>query len=180
MTSSFKKDWYKIRIINWYWYAINVEKGIRGAICQAIHRYTKANKKYMKNYDKNKESSYLRYWDVNNLYGWAVLQKLPANKFEWIKDTSKFNEDFIKNYNEESDEGYFIKVNIQYLENYMNFSKYFPFLPEKITIEKFEKPDTNLHDETEYAIQIRNLKQALNHGLIFKKPHRLIKLKQND
>ena len=134
----------------------------------------------MKNYDKNKESSYLKYWDVNNLYGWAVLQKLPANKFEWIKDTSKFNKDFIKNYNEESDEGYFIKVNIQYLKNYMNFSKYFPFLQEKIIIEKFEKPDTNLHDETEYAIQIRNLKQALNHGLILKKPHRLIKLKQND
>ena len=70
----------------------------------------------MKNYDKNKESSYLRYWDVNNLYGWAVLQKLPANKFEWIKDTSKFNEDFIKNYNEERDEGYFLKVDVQYPE----------------------------------------------------------------
>ena len=59
-----------------------VEKGIRGGICHAIHRYTKANNKYMKDYDKNKESSYLKYWDVNNLYGWEMSQKLPINKFE--------------------------------------------------------------------------------------------------
>ena len=52
-------------------------------------------------------SSYIQYWDVINLYVWAMLQKLPVNNFEWIKDTSQFNEDFIKNYNEESDEGYF-------------------------------------------------------------------------
>ena len=50
----------------------------------------------MKDYDKNKESSYIQYWDVNNLYGWAMLHKLPVNNFEWIKDTSQFNKDFIK------------------------------------------------------------------------------------
>ena len=66
----------------------------------------------MKNYDKNKESSYLQYWDVNNLYGWAMSQKLPINNFEWIKDTSQFNEYFIKNYNEEIDEGYFLEVDV--------------------------------------------------------------------
>ena len=59
-----------------------VVKGIRGGICHAIHRYDKANNKYMKGYDKNKESSYLKYWDVNNLYGWSMSQKLPANNFE--------------------------------------------------------------------------------------------------
>ena len=90
-----------------------VEKGIRGGICNTIYRYAKANNKYMKDYDKNKESSYLKYWDVNNLYGWAMSQKLPVNNFEWIKDTSQFNEDFIKNYNEESDEGYFLEVDVQ-------------------------------------------------------------------
>ena len=67
-----------------------VEKGIRGGICHSIYRYTKANNKYMKDYDKNKESSYLQYWDVNNFYGWAISQKLPVNNFEWIKDTSQF------------------------------------------------------------------------------------------
>ena len=61
----------------------------------------------MKDYDKNKKSSYLHYWDVINLYGWEISQKLPVNNFEWIKDTCEFNKDFIKNYNEKSDARYF-------------------------------------------------------------------------
>ena len=52
--------------------------------------------KYVKDYHKNKEPLYLNYWDVNNLYGWAMSQKLPASNFEWVEDTSQFNEYFIK------------------------------------------------------------------------------------
>ena len=59
-----------------------VEKGIRGGICHAIHRYAKANNKHMENYDKSKESSYIQYSDVNNLYGWKMSQKLPVNGFK--------------------------------------------------------------------------------------------------
>ena len=59
-----------------------VEKEIRGGICHVTHKYAKANNKYMKNYDKNKELSYIQYLDANNLYGWAMSQKLPANGFE--------------------------------------------------------------------------------------------------
>ena len=61
-----------------------VEKGIRGGICHqyAIHRYSKYNNKYMKDYDKKKELSYLKYWDVINLYGWAMSQKLPVYDFK--------------------------------------------------------------------------------------------------
>ena len=59
----------------------------------------------MKDYHKNKKLLYPKYWDINNLYGWAMLQKLPVNNFEWIEDTSQFNEDFIKKYNENSNEG---------------------------------------------------------------------------
>ena len=55
-----------------------VEKGISGRICRTIYMYTKANNKYMKNYNKNKLSSYFKYWDVNNLHGWAMSKKLPA------------------------------------------------------------------------------------------------------
>ena len=73
-----------------------VEKEIRGRICHAIHRYPKANNKYMKDYDKNKELPYLKHWDVNNLYSWTMSQKIPVNNFEWIEDTSSFNEIFIK------------------------------------------------------------------------------------
>ena len=92
------------------------EKAVRGKTCHSIYRYVKANYKYMKDYNKKKESSHLQYWDENNLYGWAMLQKLPVNNFEWVNDTSQFNEDFIRNYNEESDEGYFLEVDVQYLE----------------------------------------------------------------
>ena len=70
-----------------------VEKGVREGICHSIYQYAKANNKYMKDFDKNKESSYIRYWYVN---GWAMLQKLPVNNFERVKDTSQFNEDVIK------------------------------------------------------------------------------------
>ena len=59
-----------------------IEKGIRGGVCHPIYRYTKANNNYMKDYDRNKELSYLQYWDVNNLYGYAMSQKFPVNNFE--------------------------------------------------------------------------------------------------
>ena len=62
-----------------------IEKRIRGDICHAIHRHAKANNKYMKNYDKNKESLYLIYLHASNLYGWAMSQKLPVIGFKWEK-----------------------------------------------------------------------------------------------
>ena len=65
-----------------------VEERIRGGICQAIHRYAKANNKYMDNYDKSIISSYLMYLDANNLYGWAMIQKLPVYGFKWVKKLS--------------------------------------------------------------------------------------------
>ena len=86
-----------------------VEEGIRGGICHSIYLYAKANNKCMKDYDKHKESSYLQYWDINNLYGWAMSQKLPVNNFEWIEGTSQFNKYFMKNYNEEIHKGYFLE-----------------------------------------------------------------------
>ena len=76
---------------------IIVEKGIRGGIFHAIHRYLKANNKYMKNLNKSKESSYIQYLHANNFYGWAMSQKLPVNGFRWKKNLSKFKEDFFKN-----------------------------------------------------------------------------------
>ena len=109
---------------------------------------------------KNKESSYLQCWDVNNLYGWAISQKLPVNNFEWIKDTSQFNEDFIKNHNEETDEVYFLEVDFQYLEKLHELHNDLTFLPERVKIEKVKKLVSNLNDKTEYTFHIRNLQQT--------------------
>ena len=95
-----------------------VEKGFRGGIYHSVHRYAKANNKYMKNCDKGRESSYLECLDANNLYGWAMSQKLPVNGFEWVEELSQFKEDFIKNYDEDSNKGYFLEVDVEYPKKY--------------------------------------------------------------
>ena len=83
-------------------------------MCHAIYRYAEANNKYMMNHDKNKESSYLEYSDANNLCGWTMCKKLPVSDFKWVNDLSIFTEDFIKNYNKNSDKGYIFEVDIEY------------------------------------------------------------------
>ena len=105
-----KKTGVKLELLTDIDMLLMVEKGTRGGICQAIHRYAKANNKYMKNYNKDIISSYLMYLDANNLYGWAMSQKLPVNGFKWENDLSRFNERFIKSYNENSNKGYFLEV----------------------------------------------------------------------
>ena len=97
-----------------------IESGIRGGMCQAIHKYAKANNKYMKNFNKNIPSTYLQYLDASNLYGQAMCKKLPVDRFKWIDNLSIFTADFIKNYNENSDIGYFFEVNIEYPKELFN------------------------------------------------------------
>ena len=104
-----------------------------------------------------------------------MLPKLPINNFEWIKDTSQFNESFIKNYNEENHEGYFLEVDVQYLEKLYEVHTDILFLPERMKIKKIEKLVANLYDKTEYVIHIRNLKQSS----AFKKVHRKIRFNKN-
>ena len=116
MASMFKKTKVELELLTDIDMLLMVEKGIRGGICQAIHRHAKVNNKYMKNYDKDNSSSYLAYLDVNNSYGWAMSQKLPVNGFKWVEKLSRCNDRFIKNYNENSDVGYFLEVDIDYQE----------------------------------------------------------------
>ena len=87
----------------------------------------------MNDYDKDFESSYLEYLDANNLYGLEMSQKLPADNFEWIEedDLSKFNESFIKNYDENSDKGYFLEIDVEYPKNLYKLHRDLPFLPER-------------------------------------------------
>ena len=143
-----------------------IEVGIRGGMCQSVHRYAKANNKYMKNYDKSIESSYLMYLDASNLYGWAMSQKLTVNGFKWENDLSRFNENFIKNYNENSDVKYFLEVDIEYPKQLWSSHKDLTFLPERKKLEKVEKLVCSIEDKGKYVIHIRALKQTLNHGLI--------------
>ena len=124
-----------------------VEKGTRGGICHAIHRYAKANNKDMKNYDKHKESSYIQYLDANNLYGWEMSQKLFVDGFKWKKNMLKFNEDFIKNYDEDSDKGYILEADVEYPKNFHDLHSDLPFLPERMKINKCNKLVCNLCDK---------------------------------
>ena len=149
-----------------------VEKGTRGGICQVIHRYAKANNKYMKNYDKNITSSYLAYLDANNLHGWAMFQKLPVNGFEWVEDLFQFKEDFIKNYDENNDKGYFLEVDVEHTKNLFNLHRDLPFLPERKKIGKCNKLVCDFHYKKNYFLHIQAIKQALNHELILKKVHK--------
>ena len=147
-----------------------VEKGIRGGICHSIHRYAKANNEYMKNYNKDMESSYLEHLDANNLYGWAISQKLPGNGFKLVEELSKFKEDFIKNYDEDSTKGYFLEIDVECPKSLFNrvalsLHSDLPFLSERNKIKN-------------YVVHIRASKQALNHGLTLKKVRRVIQSNQ--
>ena len=96
-----KKAGVKLELIKNNDMLVFIEKRIRGGICHVIHRYAKANNKYMKNYNKIIETSYLMYLDANNLYGWGMFQKLPVNAFKWKKAVSEFDEEFIKSCDED-------------------------------------------------------------------------------
>ena len=156
------------------------EEGIRGRMCQATHRYAKANNKYMNNHDRNEESPYLEYLDANNLYGWAMSQKLPVRNFKWIEkgDISKFNEDFIKNYDENSDKGYIFEVDVKYPETIRMLHSGLAFLPERMKINKCTKFTCTIQNKENYIIHIRALKQAINHGLKLEKVHKVIEFDQ--
>ena len=157
---------------------LTIEAGIRGGMCQSTDRYARANDKYMKNYGNSIESSFLMYLDANNLCGWAVSKKLPINGFKWENDLSKFNENFIKNYNENSHVGYFLEVDIEYPKQLWTSHEDFPFLPEGRKWEKVEKLVCSIEDKEKYATHIRALKQVVNNGLVLKDVHRVTKFNQ--
>ena len=132
----------------------------------------------MKNYDKNQESSYLEYLHSNNFYGQSICEKLPVNGFKWVTKLDKFNEDFIKNYNEDGDVGYFLDVDIEYPKNLHKMHSDLPFLPEQRKIGKIEKLVCGIEDKEKYVTHINALKQALNHGLRLINVHRVIEFNQ--
>ena len=137
-----KKTNIELELLTDYNMLLMVEEGVRGAICHSIHRYAKANNKYMKNYNINEDSSYIQYLDANNLYGWAMSKKLPVNGFKWL-NSNKINEEFIKNYNENDKKGYILEVDVKYPKKLHDL----PFLPERMEINKCKKLVCNLYDK---------------------------------
>ena len=178
-----KKTNIELELLTDYDMLLMVEKGIRGGICHSIHRYAKANNKYMQNYNNNKESSYIQYLDANNLYGWAMSKKLPVNGFKWF-DTSetsnKINEDFIKNCVENNDKGYILEVDVKYPKRLHELHSDLPFLSERMEVNKCKKLVCNLFNKKRYVIHINVLKQVLNHGLKLKKIHRVIEFNKKE
>ena len=107
-----------------------------------------------------------------------MCKKLPVSNFTWVEDLSIFTESFIKNYDENSDTGYILEVDVEYPENLHKLHRDLPFLPERIKINKCSKLVCTLYDKENYVIHIEALKQALNNGLVLKKVHWVIKFYQ--
>ena len=133
----FKESRSKIKITNRPRHVID-DRGI----CHAIHRYANAYNKYMKNYNENEESSFLEYLDANNLH-----LNLPVNGFDWMEDLSKIDEDFIKDYDEDSDKRHIFDVDIEYPKSLHYLHNDLPFLPETMKIDKCNKLVCNLYEK---------------------------------
>ena len=177
-----KKTNIELELLTDYDMLLMIEKGIRGGICHSIQRYAKGNNKYMKNYNNNDESSYIQCLDANNFYDCAMSKKLPTNGFKWIDNNEMgkhiINKDFIKNYNENNDKGYILEVDVKYPKRLHKLHSDLPFLSERMKVNKCKKLVCNLFNKKKYVVHTNALKQALNHGLKFKKIHRVIEFNQ--
>ena len=123
----------------------------------------------MKEFDENKELSYLKYWDINNLYGWAIVTKVALMTLNGLKIFLNLMKPLKKSYNEKTDEGYFLEVNVQYPEKLHDLHNELPFLPERMKIEKIKKLIGNLLDKTEYVIHIKFSKINMKSWISFEK-----------
>jgi hypothetical protein len=179
-----------------------IESGKRGGMVQASKRYVKANNKYMKDYDPAEETSYIEYVDANNLYGWAMSQKLPHSDMIWWYP---LQEEEIRNYDENDEWGYFVECDLIYPKELHDRHSDYPLAPVRMNVkadmlseysqeiyrtvynlkdtqnvkdEKVEKLILNLMDKNKYVLHIRNLKFYLEQGMKLKQVHRVVKFKQ--
>ena len=160
------------------------ERGIRGGITHISKRYAEANNKYMKNYNPEKESSYIQYLDANNLYGWAMSQNLPTHGFKWMKNITleKVDEILDKANHSMSNlgrKGYIFEVDLDYPSHLWDSHNDYPLAPEKIKVNGVEKLICHFKPRKNYVVHYRNLRQYLEMGMRITAVHRRISFYQS-
>jgi len=155
-----------------------IERGIRGGLSQCSNRYARANNKYMQTYDPSKPSSYLMYFDINNLYGWAMCQPLPYAEFQWVEDVSNFDVSAIT---VDSPIGYILEVDLEYPQHLHDEHIDLPFCPtrDKPPGKREDKLLATLYDKKRYVTHYRNLQQCMRHGLRVITIHRILQFAQS-
>ena len=166
-----------------------IEKGLRGGISYIAKRYTKANNKYMNDYDPKKSSTFISYLDMNNLYGWAMSEYLPYEGFKWLKNVDGFDVMLIS---EKSPLGYFLEVDLQYPDELHELHNDYALAPEKlagssdmllkyckkiagkyeINIGNVKKIIPNLGNKTNYVVRYKNLQLYLSLRMKLTKIHK--------
>ena len=111
-----------------------IEKGLRGGNSYIAKRYAKANNKYMNDYDPKKQSTFISYLDMDNLYDWAMSEYLPYEGFKWLKNVDKFD---MMSISEKGLIGYFLEVGLEYPDELHNFHNDYPLAPEKLVFFKW-------------------------------------------
>ena len=158
-----------------------VEKGIRGGISIISNRYGKANNKYMKDFNKLELIKFLIYLDANNLYGWAMLQKLPTHNFKWMTNQeieNIFNNQIVQVWEKTP---CILEVDLEYPEELHDRHNDYPLCPERVECDHgVKKLIPNLRDKNNYVIHYKNLMQCLRLGMKLKKIHRGIKFIESD
>ncbi|XP_070155861.1 uncharacterized protein [Polyergus mexicanus] len=155
-----------------------IERGIRGGLSQCSGRYARANKKYMPSYDPSKPSSYMMYFDVNNLYGWAMCQPLPYADFRSVDDISDFDVSAIAS---DSTTGYILEVDLEYPQHLHDAHADLSFCPtrDKPPGKRQDKLLATLYDKKRYVIHYSNLQQCTRRGLRIAKIHRVLQFAQS-
>ncbi len=148
-----------------------IERGIRGGVSSIMKRYSKANHKYLDDYDPEKPSKHILYLDANNLYGWAMSKPQPYKKFRWMK------EEELENWESKP---CFLEVDLEYPEELHDLHNEYPLAPEKLTIGKVDKLVPNLNNKEKYVLHHENLKLYLSQGLKLTKIHRGIAFEEKD
>ena len=158
-----------------------IEKGIRGGISIISNRYGKANNKYMAEFNDKEPSKYLMYLDANNLYGWAMSEKLPIHSFKWMTEKeiqNIFNNQIVQVWEKLP---CILEVDLEYPEELHDLHNDYPLAPERVECDKgVDKLIPNLRDKNNYVIHYKNLMQYLSLGMKLKKIHRGIKFIESD